>query len=412
MNHNNTIKLSVAVLLLVLISICGNGKTGLGRLLNRMDNNLYKSKINFSFDVFDENNKKQNIDLSNMYVFIEGENGDKYIVDLFFNNNIEIDKMYDYNYDNLHNIISQKYNIYVAKYIGKNISFDKTKSFRELEKDFIKLYNGYNIDGEYTLVFPSSITVSNNNLKLNIYAKKISGNKYDINDLENDIKPYLNCNIYTKYYSQLVKNKYSICTDTIINLNTPLVLNNNYVNNIYSTSYIDNDIYSKSKYLSELINNNPNNYNELINDILLTNIKNLYTSNNLLINKIDLNTSFNKLESISDKLFNSVSSDQLKIYYVTIDENNNKLFDYKSNNSNYIVVNIDCTSKELIEFNDYSNRKIIYNFYKIVNGKKIPYDGEIFIKSINDSILLAPLSYVHNSSNNSSNIISYEYIQE
>ena len=349
-----------------------------------------------------------------MYVFIEGENGDKYIFDLFFNNNKEIDKMYDYNYDNLHNIISQKYNIYVAKYIGKDISFDKTKSFNELRKDFIKLYDGYNIDGEYTLVFPNNITISDNNkLNLNIVAQRINGNKYDINDLNNDINPYLKYNIYTKYYSQLVKNKYTICADTIINLNTTLG-SNNYINSVFSTYYINNDLYSKSEYLTSLINNNPDNYNELINEILVNNIKNITTnnSNNLLENKIDFNTTFNKLDIISNKLLNSISSDEIKFYYVTIDENNNKLFDYNSNNSNYVVVNVDCSNKELIEFNDNSSRKVIYNFYKIVDGKKVPYDGEIFVKNINNSILLAPSAFIHNSNNISSNIISYEYIQE
>ena len=414
LNQNNTIKLGMSFFLLVLISICGNGKTGLGKLLNRMDNDLNKSKINFSFDVFDENNKKTNIDLSNMYVFIEGENGDKYIFDLFFNNNKEIDKMYDYNYDNLHNIISQKYNIYVAKYIGKDISFDKTKSFNEIRKDFIKLYDGYNIDGEYTLVFPNNITISDNNkLNLNIVAQRINGNKYDINDLNNDINPYLKYNIYTKYYSQLVKNKYTVCADTIINLKTTLG-SNNYINSVFSTYYINNDLYSKSEYLTSLINNNPDNYNELINEILVNNIKNITTnnSNNLLENKIDFNTTFNKLDIISNKLLNSISSDEIKFYYVTIDENNNKLFDYNSNNSNYVVVNVDCSNKELIEFNDNSSRKVIYNFYKIVDGKKVPYDGEIFVKNINNSILLAPSAFIHNSNNISSNIISYEYIQE
>ena len=42
LNQNNTIKLGMSFFLLVLISICGNGKTGLGKLLNRMDNNLNK----------------------------------------------------------------------------------------------------------------------------------------------------------------------------------------------------------------------------------------------------------------------------------------------------------------------------------------------------------------------------------
>ena len=408
MNQRNTIKLAFAVVLLVLISISSKSTNGLGRLLNRIDNQVSSSKINFSFEVLDMNDKPTSIDLSNLYVFIEGDNGDKYIVDLYKEKKIKLKEMFDYNYDNLHSIVSQNYNIIIAKKIGDNPSFDRTKSFRELSDQFIKLYSGYNIEGEYKLIFPSNIDVGNKSyIDLNIYVKEIYGNKLDINSIENNLNKYINYNIFTKYYSELTKNKSSICTNTIVRIND---MNNiNCSNNIYGNNYIDNNIYKDSKYLSMLINNNPDNYTEILNDIISYNSNySLQTSN-----KIDFNKSFNELNDLSANLFNGTSSKNIKVYYLTIAEENKKIFNYDLNNSDYVVVNIDCTDNSVIQIDNKSNSKIIYNFYKNIDGKKQHYDGEIFINNIGaSSILLAPKAFVHSTNDIYSNIISYEYIKE
>ena len=405
LNKKNTIKLCLSIFLLLFISIFGNNKSGIGRLLNRMDNQFNKSKINFSFNIYDMNNNDVNLDLSNIYVFIEGDNGDRYIIDLSSNKKISIDELFDYEYNNLHDIVSQNYNIIVAKKKDNSISFDKTKSFRELSDKFIQLYNGYKIDGEYELIIPNNIYISeSSSINLNIYAKEIYGNKINLDDILKELKPYTNYNIFTKYYSQITKSNLSICTDTIVRINN-IINNKYYINNIYSKNYTDNNIYNESKYLSSIINNNSDNYMDLLNDIYLSN--NSY--NLVLNNKIDFNNELNILNKISEELYNGSSSNN-KFYYVTIDEENSNIYNY--NNSNYAVVNIDCTNNEIVHINsNYDN--IIYNFYKIVNGKKVQYDGEIFINNIGkSSILLAPSAYVHSSNKIISNIISYEYIQE
>ena len=406
LNSKIRFKLIFSIILLVVISLSVKYENSLGKILNRVDGRYSNSKINFSFEVLDTDNNKIKIDLSNIYVFLQGDNGDRYIIDLSDKDKELIDKMFDYNYDNLHNIVSQNYNVIVAKKIDSNTDFDKTKSFSELSNSFIKLYNGYNLDGEYKLIIPNTIYINNNsNVKLNIYAKEIYGNNINLS-LLNNLKEYTNYNIFTKYYSSLIKNNLSICTDTIIRLNNN-INTKYYTNKIFYNNYLDNDIYSDSKYLSNIINNNKDDYMDLLNDIYISNKKyNLVLSKN-----INFNNEFNKINDISDKLYNGISNNDIKFYYTTINEFNNNMYEY--NDNRYVIINIDCTDNDIVQIDDNSNNNIIYNFYKIKDNNKVQYDGEIFINNMGEnSILLAPKALVHSSSMNISNVISYEFIQE
>ena len=142
--------------------------------------------------------------------------------------------------------------------------------------------------------------------------------------------------------------------------------------------------------------------------------------------EINFDNEFENLNKLSVNLSNAVDSGTIKVYYLTKENIKNKNIHFKSDGREYLVVNIDCTNSDNIDFegehylddvkmdNDSflydKSGKVIFNFYEEKDGKKVPYDGKITTKSATAGIFLAPSASVEGATgNHSGTIIAKDY---
>ena len=141
---------------------------------------------------------------------------------------------------------------------------------------------------------------------------------------------------------------------------------------------------------------------------------------------IDFDKEFDKLKNLSVQLATAIDSEDVKVYYKTVEEIKNTDIDFKSYEKEYILVNVDCgNSSEVIiggrnkidgkNPNDTSfvydeGAKIIYNFYT-KNGNEItPYTHSIKTSDSTAGIILAPAADVEGAKgNHSGTIIAKDY---
>ena len=141
---------------------------------------------------------------------------------------------------------------------------------------------------------------------------------------------------------------------------------------------------------------------------------------------IDFDKEFDKLKNLSVQLATAIDSEDVKVYYKTVEEIKNTDIDFKSYEKEYILVNVDCgNSSEVIiggrnkidgkNPNDTSfvydeGAKIIYNFYT-KNGNEITtYTHNIKTSDSTAGIILAPAADVEGAKgNHSGTIIAKDY---
>ena len=152
--------------------------------------------------------------------------------------------------------------------------------------------------------------------------------------------------------------------------------------------------------------------------------------------RIDFDSEFKKFDDLSVKLANSIDSDDVKVYYLKSDDIKNSDIDFKSENKEYILVNVDCTNTNEITIGGRNKRdgvslytdgnasngnqdnsfvynngaKIIYNFYVKENSKIKTFSGHIKTDDQSTGILLAPDATVDGAKgNHAGTIIAKDY---
>lgn len=154
------------------------------------------------------------------------------------------------------------------------------------------------------------------------------------------------------------------------------------------------------------------------------NVKVLYTEE-----AIDFDTNMENAKEVSKELASLTTGGDFKVYNLTASEiNSNDVVNngFKSDNYDYILVNLDMTGKDdaTIQGNykrdnksmsaNFSNdweyqAKMIYNLYEVVDGEVKPYDGIVREQNPLTGILLAPAAEVYGAGNHGGIIIADKY---
>ena len=320
--------------------------------------------------------------------------------------------------------VKENGNVVVNKTFTKNLTSPMPKqgikitlTNKENANDVKTKFCNTNDKGECTVVF-ENVEKGNYSLSEEIDGTKVTSNSTVTTSKGEQIEVKFSSN-------EIVISEYTV--------EDKVFYNYNYVGKSNSDNKVD---LSKMRGPGTLVVEDDSLYNQYKD-------KDEFKTNNIEIvqpgneyEKIDFDGQFKKFKDLSAKLTSAIDSEDVKVYYLKAEDIKTSDIDFKSDDKEYILVNVDCTNETEVNIGgrnkrdgvslydegnqsngnlDYSfvynnGAKIIYNFYVEQNGKINPYSGNIKLDGQTTGILLTPDATVEGANgNHAGTIIAKDY---
>ena len=243
MKKNRRILLSILAVFFVAVFVLA-GKGTLNKMLNDIDYPDTGSSISFSFNYLDMSGSHESADLSDVYIYIEGQdNGDRIVIQPTANGSLTINEAYQSNYTNPHNLVSQTYKVYVGRKKTPDTNPQPDSDFiTNCNNELNQINSGDTVNGDHVITFPDTITVvDGESVNLNIEAKQKQGVQYSLNTILNNLDYYMTYGVFTKYYSQDAHTEANIAAEVFIKASSQFGLSDRNSNDPDSTGNAANN---------------------------------------------------------------------------------------------------------------------------------------------------------------------------